>query len=199
VRGKSREEASAVLTRAKLEFRVVEVPSEKAVNTVTAQDPQPGKQVVQGTTVRINVSKGPAQVAVPPVVGKPFEQASSELQGKGFAVARRDVDSNEPAGTVLDQNPDANTFAAKGSTVTLAVSKGPTTVAVPNVEGQEREAAEAILKDAGFNVNVVEEETDDGNLENLVLRQDPPPDTRLKPGATVTIVVGIPPAGDEGG
>jgi eukaryotic-like serine/threonine-protein kinase len=193
VRGKSRDEAAAMLARAGLEPNVQEIPSSREINTVIAQDPAPGERVVRGSKVRINVSKGPAQVPVPPVVGKPFEQASSELQGRNFAVARRDVDSNEPAGTVLAQDPAANTLAPKGSKVTLTVSKGPKTVAVPSVEGQERDAAVAALEDAGFQVDVTEQEVDDENLENLVLSQDPPPGTQAKPGSRVTIVVGIPP------
>jgi beta-lactam-binding protein with PASTA domain/predicted Ser/Thr protein kinase len=196
VRGRSRDEAAAMLARAGLEPNVHEIPSEKEINTVIGQDPAPGGRVARGSKVRINVSKGPAQVPVPPVVGKPFEQASSELQGKGFAVARRDVDSSEPAGTVLTQDPGANTFANKGSTVRLTVSKGPKTTAVPAVEGLGREDAIAALEDAGFQVEVTEQEVDDPNLENLVLSQDPPGGTQAKPGSPVTLVVGIPPLQD---
>jgi beta-lactam-binding protein with PASTA domain/predicted Ser/Thr protein kinase len=194
VRGRSRDEAAAMLARAGLEPNVHEIPSEREINTVIGQDPAPGERVARGSKVRINVSKGPAQVAVPPVVGKPFEVASSELQGRGFAVARRDRDSNEPAGTVLAQDPGANTLANKGSTVRLTVSKGPPTRAVPNVEGLERDQAIAALEDAGFQVNVNEQEVEDEGLVNVVLSQDPPPDTQVKPGSNVTIVVGIPPS-----
>ncbi|MDQ3821857.1 MAG: Stk1 family PASTA domain-containing Ser/Thr kinase [Actinomycetota bacterium] len=192
VRGRSRDDAAAMLARAGLEPRVIEISSREEINTVLAQDPAPGERVVRGSRVRINVSKGPAQIAVPPVVGKPYEQASSELQGRNFAVRRRDVDSNEPAGTVVGQTPEANTFAAEGSIVTLRVSKGPKTRAVPSVEGQEREAAAAALEDAGFQVEIVEQEVEDPNLENLVLSQQPAGGTQAKPGSKVTIVVGIP-------
>jgi serine/threonine-protein kinase len=194
VRGRTRDEAATMLARAGLVPNVREIPSTKEINTVIAQDPAPGERVPRGSRVRINVSKGPAQVPVPPVVGKPFEVASSELQGRGFAVARRDVDSNEPAGTVIRQNPEANTTAAEGSTVRLTVSKGPKTKAVPGVEGLGREQAVATLEDAGFEVAVTEQEVDDPELENFVLSQDPPAGTQAKPGSTVTIVVGIAPA-----
>jgi len=196
VRGKSRDEAAAMLARAGLEPNVREIPSEKEINTVIAQDPAPGERVARGSKVRINVSKGPAQVAVPPVVGEPFEQASSELQGLNFAVARRDVDSNEPKGTVIAQDPPANTLAPKGSTVTLTVSKGPKTKAVPAVEGLARDEAIAALEDAGFQVEVVEQEVADENLENLVLSQEPGPGAQAKPGSKVTIVVGVAPPGE---
>jgi beta-lactam-binding protein with PASTA domain/tRNA A-37 threonylcarbamoyl transferase component Bud32 len=197
VRGKSRDVAAATLARAGLEPIVHELNSLKEVNTVLGQDPGPGKRVVRGSKVRINVSKGPAQVTVPPVVGEPFDQASSELQGRGFAVKRRDVDSNEPAGTVIAQSPGANTPAPEGSTVTLTVSKGPKTVAVPSVEGLDRESAIAALEDKGFKVNVVEQEVEDEGLVNFVLSQDPAPETQAKPGSTVTIVVGKAPEGQQ--
>jgi len=45
------------------------------------------------------------QVAVPCAVGETFEQASSEVQAVGFAVARNDVDSNEPKDTVVGESP----------------------------------------------------------------------------------------------
>jgi serine/threonine-protein kinase len=140
--------------------------------------------------VRINVSKGPAQVGVPPVVGLPYEEANSRLQGAGFAVSRRDVDSNEPAGTVVRQDPDANEFATKGSTVTVFVSKGPKTTAVPDVTSQDRETAEATLRASGFKVKVVEQDTADETQDNIVLDQKPAGNEQAKPGATVTITVG---------
>jgi serine/threonine-protein kinase len=199
VRNRTRDEAAAMLARAGLEPNVREIPSTKEINTVIAQDPAPGARVARGSKVRINVSKGPAQVPVPPVVGKPIEQAISELQGRNFAVARRDVESNELAGTVLAQDPEANTLAPEGSKVTLTVSKGPKTKAVPGVEGLGRDQAVAALEEAGFEAVVEEQEVDNPELENFVLSQDPPAGTQAKPGSKVTIVVGIPPAAPPDG
>ncbi|MGH3104911.1 MAG: Stk1 family PASTA domain-containing Ser/Thr kinase [Gaiellaceae bacterium] len=193
--GKSRDEAVAELTARRLEPMVVEVPSGKPVNTVTGQSPKAGDTVDQGTTVRINVSKGPKPIGVPPVTGQPFESANAQLQAAGFSVARRDVESNQPAGTVVEQSPAGNSTAAKGTTITLSVSKGPKTSTVPNVEGLDREIAVETLENSGFEVNVAEQETDDPSLENFVLAQDPPSGTQAKPGSTVTITVGrfVPP------
>jgi beta-lactam-binding protein with PASTA domain/tRNA A-37 threonylcarbamoyl transferase component Bud32 len=191
VRGKTRDEAVAALVAAQLAYRIVELNSERPVNTVTGQDPGPGEQVVQGSRVRINVSIGPAQVTVPNVVGESVEQASSELQGQGFRVDHRERDSDEPAGTVIDQDPDAGAQVRKGSTVTLTVSSGPQTLGVPNVEGLDRDSAIAALEDAGFQVDVEEREVATPDQENIVLEQNPPPETQAKPGSTVTIVVGV--------
>jgi beta-lactam-binding protein with PASTA domain/predicted Ser/Thr protein kinase len=190
VRGKSAVDAASDLAAAHLKPDVHDINSEKDVGTVIAQEPKPGEKVDRGSKVRINVSKGPAQVGVPPVVGEPYEQASSELQAQGFAVARKDVDSNEPAGTVVAMNPAANSFQAKGSTVTLSVSKGPKETNVPNVTSQDRETAISTLKASGFKVKVDEQDTSDQSQDNIVLSQDPAPDTPAKPGSVVTITVG---------
>src|SRR5215210_1232784 len=157
--GESRDDAVAALARADLEASVVPVYSAKAENTVTAQDPKAGEKVKVGTRVRINVSRGVQPVGVPPVVGQPYDNAASTLAGAGFKVVRRDVEANDPAGTVVQQTPGANTLARPGSTVTLSVSKGPKTSTVPDVESLAEDDAKQQLEASGFKVNVTNEPT----------------------------------------
>jgi len=190
VRGKSATDAAAAIASAGLEPDVHEVNSTKDVNTVVAQAPKPGVKVVKGSKVRINVSKGPPTIAVPPVVGLPFAQASSELQAKGFAVKRNDQDSNEAAGIVLSQDPGGNTPAPEGSTITLAVSKGPKTTQVPDVTSIDEQTATTTLQQSGFKVKVVRQQVADPSQNNVVLDESPPPNSQAKPGTTVTIYVG---------
>jgi serine/threonine-protein kinase len=194
VRGRTSTDAVAMLADAGLKANVVEINSDKEENTVTAQDPPPGRKIPKGETVRINVSKGPKPVQVPSVVGQAYEDALATLQGAGFAVRRRDVDSNQSEGIVVAQDPAPGASVPKNSSVTLSVSKGPTTTSVPSVEGFDRDAAVQALEDAGFEVSIEEEPVDDESFENLVLSQDPAPGTEAEPGSTVTIVVGVPPA-----
>ena len=61
--------------------------------------------MTQGSIVHINVSKGLQPLDVPNVVGQLYDSAAGQLQGEGFAVARRDVDSSQPKDTVIDQQP----------------------------------------------------------------------------------------------
>jgi eukaryotic-like serine/threonine-protein kinase len=190
VRGKNATDAAATIASVGLKPDVHDVHSTEDVNTVVAQSPKPGVKVAKGSKVRINISTGPAPVVVPPVVGLPFEQASSVLQAKLFDVRRVDEDSNEPPGTVLSQDPRANTEAPKGSTVTLRVSKGPQTISVPDVTRIDLDVARTTLEESGFRVKVVRQPTDDPSLDNIVLDQDPSPNAQAKPGTTVTIFVG---------
>jgi beta-lactam-binding protein with PASTA domain len=188
--GQSRDAAVATLVNAGLEVNVVQVNSLEPVNTVTAIDPKAGTELIEGSTVRLNVSKGPKPVTVPNVIGSAFESAESQLQGVGFAVARQDVDDPEPAGIVVGQNPAAGSQQAKGSVITLQVSRGPQTSRVPDVTSQTEAGATAQLETSGFQVQVVEEIIEDQSLDGRVLSQDPEGGTEAEQGTTVVIVVG---------
>ncbi|MGZ8783794.1 MAG: Stk1 family PASTA domain-containing Ser/Thr kinase, partial [Gaiellaceae bacterium] len=117
--GQSRDQAVSDLTNAGLKANVVAVNSLQDVDTVLASAPAAGTEVIVGTTVRINVSKGPKPIAVPSVIGIPFESAESTLQGVGFAVTREDVEADEPEGVVVGQTPAAGTQQGKGSVIAL--------------------------------------------------------------------------------
>jgi eukaryotic-like serine/threonine-protein kinase len=189
--GKSRDTAVAELTQRDLEATVVEVNSERQSGIVTAQNPRAGTVLVSGASVRINVSKGPRPIAVPSVVGSTYELAAAQLQSAGFTVGRVDVESNQPAGTVVTQNPPGNSTATRGSPVTLSVSRGPSTVSVPDVSFQSVPDARATLRAAGFRVAVTQQETTDETLDGVVLSQDPPASSEADPDALVTLTVGI--------
>ena len=140
--------------------------------------------------MRINVSIGPKPIAVPSVIGVAYESAASQLQGIGFGVARTNVESDEPAGIVVGQDPNAGASRAKGSTITLQVSEGPTTSAIPDVTSQQEDQARSQLEGSGFRVRVVPQDTEDPLSDGNVISQDPPGGQEAKPGTTVTIFVG---------
>jgi beta-lactam-binding protein with PASTA domain/predicted Ser/Thr protein kinase len=190
VKGRSSLEAVQALNDANLKVKVNQVPSDQPADTVLAQDPPPDTKVKQGTVVHINVSKGPQPVTVPDVTGLPFTQAASQLQAQGLTVSRTDVDSEQPADTVIAESPIAGTSAAKSSTVTLSVSKGPQTSPVPDVTSQDPDTAAATLEASGFKVKRTQQDTSDPNFDNTVISQSPAGGAQAKQGATVTIVVG---------
>jgi serine/threonine-protein kinase len=190
VRGKAQADAVADLVNAHLRPDVHQVNSDKPPNTVIAQDPKPGVSLAEGSKVRINVSSGPKPVAAPNVIGQIYDSASSYLLGQGFAVKRTDVDSPQPANTVIAQSPAPNTSIAPGSTITLTVSRGPKDKPVPSVVNLDIDSARTTLQAAGFKVRVVYQDTQDQSLDGVVTLQDPPSGTQAQPGTTVTISVG---------
>jgi eukaryotic-like serine/threonine-protein kinase len=190
VLGETRDQAVSELTSAGLKVNVVPVNSLEPVDRVLATAPKAGTEVIVGTTIRVNVSKGPKPISVPNVIGMPFESAESTLQGAGFAVARQDVDDNDPVGVVVGQNPAAGTQQGKGSVITLQVSKGPQSSQVPDVTSLSAQDATAQLTQSGFEVQSVEEIVDSQDLDGRVLSQDPEGGSKAEQGTTVVIVVG---------
>jgi beta-lactam-binding protein with PASTA domain len=188
--GQTSADAVAKLTNLKLVADVHRINSGKPADTVIAQDPAAGTTVGEKTKVRINVSSGPRPIGVPDVRGSSYDTAASQLQAQGFAVARRDVESDQPEGNVIGQDPAPNTFAPPKATITLTVSKGPQTQPVPGVVNFDEQTAKSTLEGSGFKVKVQHMDTDDPLLEGNVISQDPLPGAKAKPGTKVTIVVG---------
>jgi serine/threonine-protein kinase len=186
--GKNRDDAVATLANAGLTYTVVSVHSGKPPDTVTGQFPHPGTKVKKGSKVQINVSSGPQPVPVPNVVGQSFDQASATLQNAGFGVKRTNVDSDQPADTVVSQSPSGS--AAPGATITLSVSKGPKQSSVPDVTSQDETSARDALQAAGFKVQVQHQDVTDPSLDGIVISQSPHGGTKAPQGSTVTIVVG---------
>ena len=189
--GESRDRAVSDLTAAGLKPNVVAVNSLEPVDTVLATAPAAGTEVIVGTAVRVNVSKGPKPITVPSVIGTAYESAQSQLQGLGFAVTREDVeDAQQPEGIVVGQTPAAGTQQGKGSVIALQVSQGPQTSQIPDVTSLTEADAAAQLAQSGFEVQTVEEIVDDQQLDGRVLSQDPEGGTDAEQGTSVVIVVG---------
>lgn len=104
-------------------------------------------------------------VVVPNVINYTQEEAEDTLEQAGFEVEYGNpvTDEEVEEGRVLDQTPDGNREARKGSTVKLILSKGPepvTEVEVPNITGKTQEEAEALLAAAGLKGQAHEEAND---------------------------------------
>ena len=190
VKGLKESDAIAALQQARVQVQVFEIQSDKPAGRVMAQDPKGGTKVEQGTKVRINVSRGPKPVPVPSVSGLSYSDASKVLQDDGFVVGRTDVDSNEPAETVIGSLPNEGTTLRPGQRVTLLVSKGPQSVQVPDVNGLDRADALVTLKTAGLDAIVITQETEDPTEDGVVLQQVPVALEQAVPGGVVTITVG---------
>jgi eukaryotic-like serine/threonine-protein kinase len=188
--GESIDRALADLQDAKLQGRSVRVQSDKPQGEVVSQSPTAGATVEQNTKVTVRVSKGPQPIGVPNVIGSTFETAQSILLGKGFAVSRLDVQSDQPKDTVIGMSPGPGTLQPPNTNIKLTVSKGPTTSMVPDVTTLSQNDAQAQLKASGFKVKIVPQSVSDPSQDGIVQTQDPPGGTQAPPGSLVTIAVG---------
>lgn len=122
---------------------------------VTRADPATGTSLRPNTPVNLWVSKGRQPITVPKLVGKPLQDAQNELARLGLKakVDKREFSNDVPKDSIITQAPARGTIYRDG-TITLTVSKGPDLIPVPNVTGKNEAEAVAMLKAAGFNVEV---------------------------------------------
>src|SRR5204863_513357 len=117
--------------------------------------------------------------------------AVRKLEEQGFDVkAEQQSSDTVPAGKVVDQDPSPGSRIARGSKVTVTVSKGPATSQVPNVTSRQQSEAVSLLQQAGFLVTIVKQDVTDPSQDGLVLAESPHGGQKARQGASVTITVG---------
>ncbi|MGW0820386.1 Stk1 family PASTA domain-containing Ser/Thr kinase [Streptomyces sp. NPDC002845] len=123
VTGDSVEDATQELGDAGLEVRIAEeqVNSEFDKGLVAEQSPAPGKEVGEGDTVTLTISKGPEMVEVPDVVGDSVDDAKQKLQAAGFEVDEDRGILGLFGDTVRSQSVEGGDEAPKGSTITIEI------------------------------------------------------------------------------
>ena len=192
--GMSLDDAKAELNDAGLGWKIgkQEESAKYEKGYVMAQDPKNGEKVKKNTQITLDVSTGKTdeQVEVPNVVGQDEADAQKTLEDAGFKVESAAVYSSQPQGEVVSTDPEAGTQAAKGSTVTIQVSKGEQKISVPDVRGTDENTAKSTLSGAGLNVTVTTDYSDSVAQGN-VISQDPSGGTKVDAGANVNIVVSL--------
>jgi eukaryotic-like serine/threonine-protein kinase len=178
------------LERAGFEIREVRAPSTEEIGVVVDQDPNPGEEADEGSTVTLEVSEGPGDVRVPSVENLPERLAIKELNDVGLkANVDRESSDTIQEGLAIRTVPRGGAEVQRGTRVKLFVSSGPEQVTVPDVTGLSRESAEGRLRDEGLTVSVEEVESDEP--EDEVISQDPVAGTSLGRGSVVTIGVSV--------
>ncbi|MFB7613109.1 Stk1 family PASTA domain-containing Ser/Thr kinase [Kitasatospora sp. NPDC056181] len=159
---------------------------------VCTQTPTAGNQVAESAVITVQLSSGPAKANVPNVVGKTKDQATKALADAGFTNVTTEYkdDDTAPQETVTAQDPAASAPGDPTAPVKLTVSQGKTKVTVPNVVGQQKEAAQATLESAGFQVDASKTATtNDPTKVNTVLSQSVPANSKAPANAKIVLTV----------
>jgi eukaryotic-like serine/threonine-protein kinase len=194
--GTTKAQAQTALTKQGLTLdpNVITAISSKTKGTVISQNPLALQEEPKGTAVSITVSGGPANVAVPVLVGLSQAQAEQALQTAGLALGKVTPvnDRPEPLGTVIDSNPTTGTPTAPGTPVALSVSSG--MAAIPtDLVGEDVESAITELTNLGFKYRRIP--VTDGTVPpGQVTGTTPPAGTELLLGKTVGITYAKAPA-----
>jgi eukaryotic-like serine/threonine-protein kinase len=133
------------------------------------------------------------QVAVPDVVGESRADAERILENADLVpVIERRVpaqDDTQRPGTVVAQDPEADTEVERGSIVNLTIIAQPNTVVIPNLQGATVEEAQARLLELNLEPAGPQEEASDTVDDGLVTRTDPGVGEEVEEGTPVTIFV----------
>ncbi len=160
---------------------------------VIEQDPEGDTYASPGSEVTLVLSSGPCDFAMPRVIGSLERIAIADLvdagiKRKNIMLEPEECDTDDPAGTVVEQSPQPEESVGRDDTVTLCVSDGPETV--PAVIGLRQGEAERKIIQAGFQVDVRDDTTSEepkGEVTDVI----PGEGEEVDQGETVTIFVSV--------
>ena len=185
-----KEKAQQVLKRLGLSIGKVEprvTDRRPPLGTVVEQSPAPGTRVQRGASINIGVEVEPVQV--PRLINKPQSVARQLLAQSGLVVGRLDrrITGSAPAETVIEQQPEPGATVPKGTAVNFVVEEK--SVLVPDLRRLNRNAAMTALGNVQLTAGRWDEEITGSQPPHTVLRQHPQPNTRVRPGTAVNLVV----------
>lgn len=125
----------------------------------------------------------------PDVVGLSVGDAQTMARREGLNWQQTDINHDTiPAGTVISQIPEPDTPMEKGDSLLVAVSLGPVSTAMPDLNGMNYEDATARLKDRGFG-NIVLIKTVSSSPVGTVLGQSPKAGDSFISGQSVELTI----------
>lgn len=162
---------------------------------VLKTDPKAGLTRIEGTKIDLFVSLGKEKVKMDNYVGKDINQVSSILENSDFSIETQEVYSEEPEGTIIDQQPSAGEeVVQKNTTVVLKVSRGKNYIKVPNLTGYNETSLKEYERSSGFNIEINGQENSDTVPAGEVISQQPSANKSLAEGGTIQVIISKGPA-----
>ena len=189
--GQSTAAATEILSAAGLSLVVTEeqFSEELPADQVISSDPAPSAGVREGGAVGVVVSKGPERYVIPNVQGLTAAEATAALAGANLVIGSTTsvFDDRVPANAVSGTSPEIGTEVKPGTSVDIAVSKGPKPVPIPAVVGKKAQVAASALADLGLIV-VTKEKFSEQVADGLVIAIRPGEGTVVDSGTEVDLV-----------
>lgn len=193
VLGMEEEEAIEALDEAGIPYEIEREYSDTfEEGEVMSQSIPEGNQIEEEDKVKIVISKGQEMIEVPDVVGKESEEAKTLLTAVGFEVeVDEEYDEEVEEDYVISQTPNGATQAAKGSKITIVVSKGEEikVAVVPDLKKKTVSEAESALSAVNLKLGNVSQEYSDTVKSGLVISQSISSGTEVKEETKVDITI----------
>ena len=114
---------------------------------ITRTEPVAGESGNKNSKITLYVSKGVGQTTMPKLVGKSKADAEKTLTDAGLKGEIEEVNSEEPAGTVIAQGIEEGTVLDRMTTVKYMVSAGKAKVTIPNKSEYVGADVSTVVKD----------------------------------------------------
>ena len=198
--GKTLTEAEGILGDASLDIgtvtkKVVD-PQEGKPGIVLEQVPRARNQVDPGNVkVDLVVSKAPPKVAVPPLEGLTVDEATAALQEVGLELGQQTPGTSDtvPMDHIISSSPAAGEKLAKGGTVDVVVSSGPSQVIVPDVTCLSYRQAKSRIEERGLEIQLGDPVLPLAQCPNPVnvAQQDTEPNSQVPKGTVIVVHQGM--------
>lgn len=184
--------AKTMLEDANLRVNVAETFDPKVpVGSVVSQYPEAGSIVKEQRLVTIYISKGGEMVTMPDIRGLTLKIAQGKLGELGLKIGKVDEEfSDQPAETILSQNPKAAGQVAKGSDIDIVISKGVNNkVKLADFRGNKLEAVTKQLESLKLKVGNITEVNDNNSANGTILGQNPAPGTEVDENSNIDFTI----------
>ena len=133
-------------------------------------------------------------IAVPDLVGLEVDHAEATLAAAGLTVRRIEEDRYDeavPAGHVLRHDPPAGSAVKQDSDVVIHLSRGRQLVETPDLTGQVLQTVQVSLTASGLQLGRSRSVYAEFGAPGTVIRQSPPPGSRVEPSSQVDVMVSL--------
>ena len=160
------------------------------LDRVISSDPAPGDGAREGGAVGAILSKGPERYVIPDVQGLSVTEATTAITSANLVIGSTTevFDDQVPAAAVASTSPKIGNEVKPGTSVDIAVSKGPKPVTIPQVVGKKTQVATSALTDLGLLVTT-KDKYSEKIAEGVVIAIRPAASTIAPSGTAVELVV----------
>lgn len=152
--------------------------------------PEAGKLRNKESEIQLFLSLGQESSELADYVGRDIEQTMALLDSKFQDINTTEEFSDEPAGTILEQTPEAGSEIVPSETeLEFVVSKGKDMRTVGNLAGYDEADLSEYARSTGFHINIVGEEASTEVAAGTVISQDPAADSELEAGGAIDVVL----------
>lgn len=173
-----------------IDDRFEESSEEIEAGRVTRTVPEANKKRREGDGVKLFISTGKDKMVLTDFISRNYEATKKFLDPYKFkSVEAVYVHSDETAGTIIDQQPEAEQQVIPEETsIIFTVSLGKKLHSLEDLEGMTNEQLDAYAASSGLNIHTAEEYSDKVE-KGRVISQKPSKGTQMDKGGRVDVVI----------